>query len=126
VVPIDLDSGQVGVPEALGVTDLSDRDHVTGCGDGLGSGWILDAMWPSANVTLGLGGADRPYLQAVYARLRISTDRVCVERLAGESDVSPARVRAAHGPLPGLAAPLTVVVTDGSAPLDLRCEPTPK
>lgn len=85
VVPVDLDSGAVLVPEPVGVADLSDRRDISICADH-GGGWVLDAPWPNANVRVDFGTAEHAqYLQRVYVRVRLSADRACVEELSGDA-----------------------------------------
>ncbi len=129
VVPVEIESGQVGVPQPLGAADLSDRGDVPICADAGGSGWVLDGSWPRANVTVDLGTSGEPaYLAQVYARFRISTDRVCLERLTGETTPEALALAAPHGhsatgPQPGSdgeAALPVVAVTDGALALSCR------
>lgn len=84
-LPISLASGESEPPEPLGAADLGDREALAACGDSGGAGWLLDTTWPSAGVTLDLGRTAAPAaLRQVALRLRLSTDRACIERLAGQ------------------------------------------
>jgi hypothetical protein len=121
VVPIELGSGKVDTPELLGAADLSDRP-VTLCGQSGAGGWVVDSPWPNARVSVGIGETATP-LRRVFSRMRLSSDRACLERIAGEAGVGelqrpssrPKRAPSAEG-----SAIPVVVVTDG--PIELRCE----
>ncbi|MBX3224679.1 MAG: hypothetical protein KF795_29455 [Labilithrix sp.] len=82
-LPIDLETGTSGEPEPLGYVDLAGRT-LEACTDDV-VGWVLDTTMPSSSVRLRLpqgGGA----LSAVLARLRLTSSRACVERVAGTYD----------------------------------------
>jgi hypothetical protein len=86
VASIDLESGAVGDPEPLAPTDFSDRDVSLCTGDD--SGWVVDVPYPGATRIRGAAGAEVS-LQFVAARMRLTRDRACVERLVGATDAPP-------------------------------------
>ncbi len=130
VVPVGVESGQLDAPEPLGAADLADRGALMPCGDGSGAGWTLEMPWPEARVRIDDGGPwEGTNVRHVSARLRISTDRVCLERLAGRvSDDVLARLRTGRRmaePTGGAELHLPVVVaTDG--PHALLCDRAPR
>jgi hypothetical protein len=98
VLPIDLETGALGEPELLGYVDLAGRT-LEACTDDM-VGWVLDSSMPSGssvhlNLPKGTGS-----LQSVNARLRLTTDRACIERLGGNYDGQSAE-RAAQLARPG-------------------------
>lgn len=96
ILPIDLESGALGEPEPLGYTDLAGRT-LDACTDDL-VGWVLDAPLPSSvRVRLPQGSG---VLNSTYARLRLTTERGCLERLTGNYD-GQSQDRAAHLARPG-------------------------
>ncbi len=136
VVALDLESGSVGDPQPLAPVDLADRPVTLCAGEDAGDddGWELEAPYPGA-VVLRLGTRWTASLQSVVARMRVSTDRACVERVAGSVDAyasAPAgalvRSDPAMGPLrPGgddlLTAKRTIVasVLSARSRYALRC-----
>lgn len=82
-LPIDLESGAVGEPEPLGYVDLAGRT-LDACTDDI-VGWVLDTSVPSTTVRMrvpqGTGS-----INGVLARLRLTSARACIERLAGIYD----------------------------------------
>ena len=130
VVPIDIESGRVDAPESLGAIDLTDRRDVSLCEDRGTSGWIFDATWQDANVTVEFPPAEPVHLHRVYARLRLSDDRVCVERLAGETseDVMTRSRPWDTRPLPGPTVSVAVGSVAGSpeGPSVVSCTRTRK
>jgi hypothetical protein len=82
-LPIDLETGELGEPEPLGYTDLAGRT-LDACTDDV-VGWVLDTAIPASSVRIQLpqGGGS---LTSVYARLRLTDARACIERLAGTYD----------------------------------------
>ena len=128
VVPIDLDTGLVGPPESLGSADLGDRDSVAPCVGAGGGGWLLDTTWPNAEVTLNPeAGGDPSPLHQVYARFRISSDRVCVEAMAGEARLSAPGLLGTDAPARSWSnRGIAVVTTSGTMSVELRCEPVPR
>ncbi len=84
VLPIDLDSGQLGEPEPLGYTDLAGRT-LDGCSDDV-VGWVLDApLALGSNVRVKLPSGQGA-LHSVYGRVRLTGSRACIERIAGTYD----------------------------------------
>ncbi len=133
MIPVSLESGETLAPEPLGMPDLSDRDEVPVCTDGAGAGWVVEAPWPDANVTIALGPTVAPVtLHSVLARFRVSSDRACVERLAADisedalaSLASLASVASRSG-IPGSgkaldAEPSLPMVVATDEPIALRC-----
>jgi hypothetical protein len=87
VVPIELDNGLVDAPEPLGAVDLSDRRELAICDERGPAGWTLDTTWSYPNIAIDLGDVNAAaYLHGAYARLRLSPDRACVERLVGTAN----------------------------------------
>jgi hypothetical protein len=121
VVPIELGSGKVDAPELLGAADLTDRP-VTVCGESGAGSWVVDTTWPNARVSVSVGETATP-LRRLFGRMRISADRVCLERLAGEAAVGELLRPPGRPKRPSSTQTSTipvVVVTDG--PIELRCE----
>jgi hypothetical protein len=83
VLPIDLETGQRGEPELLGYADLAGRTLET-CTDDL-VGWVFDVSLPASSVRLRLPSGSGS-LHSVYARVRATSTRACIERLAGTYD----------------------------------------
>src|SRR4029079_3989763 len=82
VLPIDLETGQLGEPESLGYSDLAGRT-LEACTDDV-VGWGFDTFVPgTARVRLPQGSGS---LHSLYARVRLTTTRACIERLAGMYD----------------------------------------
>jgi hypothetical protein len=88
VIPIDLESGQLGEPESLGYTDFAGRT-LDACTDDL-VGWVLDTP-----VILGSSGSasirvrvpqGAGSIHSVSARMRLTGSRACIERIAGTYD----------------------------------------
>jgi hypothetical protein len=117
VLPIDVESAAPGEPESLGAADLGDRPAVPLCAEE-DAGWILDTAWSAtARVGLRVGNAERPtsgWLRNLYARERLTTERVCIERLSGTYEPASAE-----------SAPRVVrsVVPDGEPPASLQDGP---
>ena len=133
VIPVDVESGKLEAPEPLGAVDLSDRTEVPVCADDSDAGWVIEAPWPNANVTVDLGAASESVaLRQVYARTRLSSDRACVERLAADiGDETFDAVLASQqvtSPIERItdASPILLpVVLVADAPFALRCAPAP-
>ena len=124
VIPVSIESGESLAPEPLGMPDLSDRYEVPVCTDGAGSGWVIEAPWPDANVTIDLGPAVAPVkLPSVLARFRVSSDRACVERLAADiSEEGLAAVVTRQGvSRPVATEPTLPMVVATDEPIALRC-----
>ncbi|MBX3186119.1 MAG: hypothetical protein KF819_03850 [Labilithrix sp.] len=100
VLPIDLETGQLGEPEPLGYMDLAGRS-LEGCSDDL-VGWVFDASLPSSQVRVRLPQGSGS-IHSVYARLRLLPTRGCIERIAGQYDGQSAE-RAAQLARPGARA----------------------
>ena len=82
VLPIDLETGQLGEPESLGYSDLAGRT-LEACTDDV-IGWGFDTTLPgTARVKLAQGAGS---MHALYVRVRLTTTRACVERVAGMYD----------------------------------------
>ena len=88
VLPIDLSSGALGELEPLGASDLADRDSIAAC-SGDEPGWIVDLpMTNSVHVQTGTNQFSSS-LRSVTARVRISGERLCIERMSGAVDGAP-------------------------------------
>jgi len=84
VLPIDVDSGQLGEPEPLGFNDLAGR-VLDACSDDL-VGWVLDApLVLGSNIRVKLP-AGTGSIHSAYGRVRLTSSRACVERIAGTYD----------------------------------------
>ncbi len=106
VLPVDLATGSLGEPEALGSADLGDRSAITLCAPD-DEGWILDA--PAA-LPVAIATADQSLgpLHGAFVRMRLSSATACIERMAGTLDAYVAEhvPRAAPaGAAPSRAAP---------------------
>jgi hypothetical protein len=121
VASIDLESGAVGDPELLAPTDLSDRDVALCTGDD--GGWVVDVPYPGAVRIHGAAGTEASSLQSVGARVRLTRDRACVERLVGATDARPdagaPASSAGHGRADARSLDVTVLV--GRGRYALRC-----
>lgn len=83
VLPIDLETGQLGEPEPLGYSDLAGRT-LEACTDDI-VGWVFDTSLPSTSVRVRLPQGSGS-IHSVYARVRLTSARACVERVAGMYD----------------------------------------
>jgi len=82
VLPIDLETAQLGEPEPLGYSDLAGRT-LEACTDDV-VGWGFDTSLPgTARVRVGQASGS---MHSLYARVRLTTTRACIERLAGMYD----------------------------------------
>lgn len=81
-LPIDLETGALGEPEALGWSDLAGR-ALDACTDDV-LGWVLDVPIPSS-VRLQLPRGSGA-INGVLARVRMTSARACIERIAGTYD----------------------------------------
>jgi hypothetical protein len=98
-LPIDLESGALGEPESLGYVDLAGRT-LEGCSDDV-VGWVLDTSMQSTSVHIKLPQGSGS-INGVYARLRMTTARTCIERIAGTYD-GQSQERATQLTRPGVA-----------------------
>jgi hypothetical protein len=107
VLPLDIETGASAEPEQLGSADLGDRSPILPCTDEE-TGWVLDTTWNaqawSAKARVDMGsGRGSFHLGYLYVRVRLSTNRGCVERVSGtyetdaRDDVSVATIRAGAG-----------------------------
>jgi hypothetical protein len=112
-LPIDLESGALGEPEALGYVDLAGRT-LEACTDDV-VGWVLDTSMPSSSVRLRLPHGSGSLL-AVFARLRLTSTRTCIERLAGNYD-GQSQESAAQLTRAGVSAPARNERTRSTTPL---------
>jgi hypothetical protein len=119
VVGIDLESAAVSDPEPLAPVDLSDRDVSLCTGDD--SGWTLDAPYPGA-IRLHGGTGGEVSLEAVLARVRLTRDRACFERLLGSSGSPPEALLAQSEARPrGDVRTIDVNVFSGRSRFPMRC-----
>lgn len=86
VSSVDLETGAVGDPEVLAPVNLSDRTVTLCTGDD--GGWQVDLPYPG-RVTLHTPSRGETLVQNPFARVRVSSQRVCFERLAGTVPVPP-------------------------------------
>jgi len=80
VAGIDIESSSVATPEPLAPVDLSDRTVSLCTGDD--AGWEVELPYPGA-VRLRIGPRWESTLQAPVARMRLSQERACVDRVLG-------------------------------------------
>jgi hypothetical protein len=125
IMPIDLESAGVGDPEALAPADLSDR-AVTSC-TGDDAGWVVDLPYPGS-VVLNASPAWRVALQSPLARMRVSRDGACVERMGGMVEGYAGAVpEIPRGPMAGEPPPsrearaIDVAVFSARTRYSLRC-----
>jgi hypothetical protein len=127
VLPIDLETGQLGEPEPIGYTDLAGQ-KLDACTDDVAS-WVLDTPLGTTQPRVRLP-AGNGYIHNVYARVRVTQTRACVERIAGMYDgQTPERAVQLTRPGTRVATPLKpgeVLVTATSAQVryPLRCTVT--
>jgi hypothetical protein len=111
VLPIDLESGQLGEPAALGYADLGGRT-LEACTD-TSDGWVFDTSLPGASVRLrlpqGLGA-----MHGAYARVRLTSSRGCIERIAGMYGQAHQLTRQGARS-PSIAKPGEIIATPTSA-----------
>ncbi len=87
VLPIDLETGQLGEPEPLGYADLGGRS-LEACTDDV-VGWVFDTPLSATTVRIRLAQAptaNAGSMHSVYARVRLTPTRACIERIAGMYD----------------------------------------
>jgi len=83
VLPVDRETGKLGEPEPLGYADLAGRT-LEACTDDV-VGWSFDTSLAGTSVRLRLPqGAGT--MHSVYARIRLTATRACVEHIAGMYD----------------------------------------
>jgi hypothetical protein len=80
IVPLDLESGAVGEPELLAPADLADRAVAPCKGDD--PGWQVDLPYLGP-VRIHAGPTWQAGVQSPMARMRLSRERACVERVVG-------------------------------------------
>ena len=129
-LPIDLESGAIGEPEPLGYVDLAGLT-LDACTDDV-VGWVLDTSIPATSVRLrtpqGSGS-----LGSVLARLRLTSARACIERVAGTYDGQSQEraaqlARAGAGPrsaAPSRSGEILVSAMSGQTRLPLKCTAAP-
>lgn len=81
VLPIDVESGQLGEPELLGANDFSDQRALAPCKP-FDEGWVLDVPW-TASPRIHIGQSESLTFQAQMVRARVTTERACLELAAG-------------------------------------------
>ncbi|MBX3233825.1 MAG: hypothetical protein KIT84_08840 [Labilithrix sp.] len=84
VLPIDLETGALGEPELLGYVDLAGR-ALDACTDDV-VGWVLDAPMPSGSAVRVKLPRGSGLIQSAQLRMRLTSDRACVERVGGNYD----------------------------------------
>jgi hypothetical protein len=89
IASVDPTGGSIGTPEPLAPVSLSDRTVSPCTGDD--PGWLLDLPYPG-HVRIHVGARWETNVSAPMARMRISHDHACVERVLGTVDAygSPA------------------------------------
>ena len=80
IASVDVESSSVSTPEPLAPSDLSDRTVSICTGDD--TGWEVDLPYPGA-VRLRIGTRWESTLQAPVARMRLSREGACVDRVLG-------------------------------------------
>jgi hypothetical protein len=127
LVPIDVESGGVGEPQALAPDDFEGL-VLHACSDD-DVGWTLDLPFDHRQGKIHVG-ATTTSLQQPLARLRIGVGRACIERLASDLDYYGARnvetfvkgkTLAKGAPLAGATIPVAVYTASPPARFALRC-----
>lgn len=124
VLPIDLESGQLGEPEALGYADLAGR-ALEACSDDV-VGWVLDASLPGATLRMKLPKGSGS-VHSLLGRLRLTSTRACLDRVAGMYGAGGAAqdllTKPGAGRAAAVARPGGIVVTAmaGATRHALRC-----
>ena len=103
IVPVDLETGAAGDPETLARADLSDR--AVGVCKGDDPGWQVDLPYMGP-VTIHVGPKWQAGVQSPVARMRLSRERACVERVVGAVELYAAAVPDALVRSPRTAASL--------------------
>ena len=83
MLPIDLETAQLGEPEPLGYSDLAGRT-LEACTDDV-VGWGFDTSIPGHGAR-SASARRRARCTPLYARVRLTTTRACIERIAGMYD----------------------------------------
>jgi hypothetical protein len=91
---VDLESNAVATPEPLAPVDLSDRAVSLCTGDD--DGWVVDLPYPGA-IRIHMGSGWESQLDGSFARMRLSREKACIERVEGLAADRP----------PGLTGSLT-------------------
>ncbi len=118
VVPVDVETGAMGTPEDLGAADFSDRKSLAPCTDSTGLGWVFDTPWLDGTVKLiDASTSESLRLDPIDLRVRVSSERACVEAVAGDAQPIAARGAALSA---GAGRPIPVTLS-GSVPRGLRC-----
>jgi hypothetical protein len=125
IVSVDLESGAVGDPEPLAPADLSDR-AVTVC-KGDDPGWQVDLPFVGP-MMIHVGPKWQAGVQGPLARMRLSRERACVERIVGSVEpyatvVPEAVARTPRAPvaLPRDARAIDVALFSARMRYSLRC-----
>jgi hypothetical protein len=127
IVPLDLETGALADPEPLAPADLADR-RVTVCQEE-DTGWVVDLPYPAAVNVEAQAGA-RASLSGAMARLRLSREKACVERMTGslEGFTPPVRANSAEDvrsrlrlSRPGEGSTVELSVYSARARHTLRC-----
>lgn len=126
VLPIDLESGALGEPELLGYVDLAGRT-LEACSEEV-VGWVIDSSLPSSSAVRMKLPNGSGVLSTSNARLRISSDRACIERLAGSYDGSAERTAqlarpgaASRAMLPARPGDILMSASSAGTRYPLRC-----
>jgi hypothetical protein len=99
VLPLDIETGASGEPEGLGAADLGGREDLPPCKEG-DTGWVLDTAWAGrARIAASTPGGSG-MLSRLYVRSRLSTARVCLERVSGSFEGISRGTSASEGGLP--------------------------
>lgn len=124
VLPIDLDNGQLGEPELLGYVDLAGRS-LEPCTDDT-VGWVIDTSLAATSVRLRMPSGSGS-MHSVYARVRLTSARACVERVTGmydgQSPERAAQLTRAGARLPAKPNDLIVTAFAAQSRYPLRCTP---
>jgi hypothetical protein len=121
LLPVDVESGARGEPEPLGAVDFEDRQTISLC-NGDEAGWVIDLPWTRATV-MAAASPTRQTLGRAFARVRISRNRMCIERMSGAIDGgSDGLARQSRGNPPRTEAiSVDVSVFAAHARFPLRC-----
>ncbi len=120
VAGIDLESGGISDPEPLAPTDLSDREVSFCTGDD--TGWSVDVPYATGVRVHGAAAGVGVSLQSTFARLRLTRDHACIERVLGSTDASAEGLAAvAAAALRPDARTVDATVIAGHTRYSLRC-----